>query len=142
MMSMLNLLWIVPLVAAVAWGFGYKANPERVKAFVKAHIVDDDPYQDEGHSATRYAPEPGESPIAREARKAAEVGITRPEEIAAAKHIIKTGSCGGIYCSVCPLHTNTILKGLYNCVALTADLDGWTRNWLLDHGINPDEASK
>ena len=73
-MSMLHLLWIVPLVAGVAWGFGYKANPERVRAFVKAHIVDEDPYQDEGHSATRYAPEPGESPIAREARKAAEVG--------------------------------------------------------------------
>ena len=74
MMSILNLWWIVPLVAAVAWGWGYKANPERVRAFVKAHIVDDDPYQDEGHSATRYAPESGESPIAREARKAAEVG--------------------------------------------------------------------
>ena len=74
MMSMLHLLWIVPLVAGVAWGFGYKANPERVKTFVKAHIVDEDPYQDEGHSATRYAPEPGESPIAREARKAAVVG--------------------------------------------------------------------
>ena len=54
MMSMLNLLWIVPVVAAVAWGFGYKANPERVRAFVKAHIVDEDPYQDEGHSETRY----------------------------------------------------------------------------------------
>lgn len=54
-MSILNLFWIVPIVASVAWVFGYKADHERVKAFIKRHIVDDDPYQDEGHSATRYA---------------------------------------------------------------------------------------
>ena len=145
MMSMLNLLWIVPLVSAVAWGWGYKANPERVKAFVKAHIVDEDPYQDEGHSATRYAPEPGESPIAREARKAAEVGIT-PEEMSA--RLINsrdpddyddktTGICDGVpSCS--------------HCFGCSGDGRGKTsamvkeeaRNWLLDHGINPDEASK
>ena len=55
MMSMLNLFWIVPIVASVAWVFGYKADHERVKAFIKRHIVDDDLYQDEGHSATRCA---------------------------------------------------------------------------------------
>jgi len=147
MMSMLHLLWIVPLVAAVAWGWGYKANPERVKAFVKAHIVDEDPYQDEGHSATRYAPEPGESPIAREARKAAEVEAARPEEIEIVRRIIEAnGACedlGLVDCTNCPSDIG------YECRAVrdTGCIGGskfaaWFRNWLLDHGINPDEASK
>lgn len=141
MMSMLNLLWIVPVVAAVAWGFGYKANPERVKAFVKAHIVDEDPYQDEGHSATRYAPEPGESPIAREARKAAEVGAARPEEIEGARLILKYGTCSGHMDIRCGGDDN-------NCPGPNSRCDGWhchrqaesAHRWLLNHGINPDEA--
>ena len=141
MMSMLHLLWIVPLVAAVAWGFGYKANPERVRAFVKAHIVDEDPYQDEGHSATRYAPESGESPIAREARKAAEVGTARPEEIEAAKYASnpdKHGLCDapGQLCGICPAFNECCNSGDPKARSEVA------RQWLLDHGINPDEASK
>ena len=146
-MSMLNLLWIVPLVAGLAWGWGYKVNPERVKAFVKAHIVDEDPYQDEGHSATRYAPEPGESPIAREARKAAEVVAARPEEIEIARRIIAAnGACEDLGlddCTNCPSDINDECRAVRDTGCIGGNkFAAWFRRWLGDHGIPIVEVHK
>lgn len=133
MISVLHLFWIVPVAAGIAWAFGYRANPERVRQFVKENIVDDDPYQDEGHSATRY--EPGESPIAREARKAAEAMEPTPDQIAAARYAIrpnKHGLCDapGYLCENCPALDSCCESG-----NPSEDRAKTARAWLAAHGI-------
>lgn len=128
-MSILNLWWIVPL--AFVAGFSLAAF-----AWVSS---DPHPEKDESHSATRYAPEPGESPIAREARKAAEVGTARPEKVEGARLILKYGTCldhDDITCSNCPGPNSAYVGWECHLPVKSA------RQWLLDHGINPDEANK
>lgn len=135
MIAAINLGWIIPVVAVIAWAFGYKANPERVRKFVKDHIVDDDPYDNEGHSATRYEPQPGESPIAREARKAAESMEPTKEQIEVARHVAVSGECGDNDCARCPAypecHTFWPEDGRRYDIRKAA----WFRAWLAAHNI-------
>jgi hypothetical protein len=88
---------------------------------------------------------PNETPIARAAREASEVGKPRPEEIEAARLVMAraTGNppdtyslnCSGIYCHDCPL--DKPCRDSAGSMTNAEEAEG-ARLWLSSHGIDPD----
>jgi hypothetical protein len=125
------LVILIFAAALVGFAIGYKANPRKVEAFVKAHIVDDAPEAHEDHADTRY-----ESPIAREARKASEVGRLRDEEIEAVRYLIAhNGKQTGEVCVNCPLSEFSDFDSC-DCLSTGHGCLKQARAWLASHNLH------
>jgi hypothetical protein len=116
----------------------YISDDRRIDAYCDSIYPIGDPTQDTPRVG-------GETPIARAAREASEVGKPRPEEIEAARVIITRAignppdkhslNCSGIYCYDCPLH-----KPCDDSAGLMTNAEeaAVARQWLSSHGIDPD----